>query len=169
MAKRRSLKNPMSESPKRRDSKSSRNGDGRSSPALSPSPSPTHIPGSTSPKRRHSFKQFFKPRPKSPDAVDSSSPPANHRAMHNSSPLTITHHSPPSTPTNSPPRSPIIPRAHGQERMVKSNSHLNIKHTASSVSSNGDDYEDSTDSNWLLHHIIHCYNIFCTYLYTIEE
>ena len=150
MAKRRSLKNPMSDSsPTRKNSKSSRNGDGRSSPAPSPSPSPTPVPGSASPKRRHSFKQFFKPRPKSPDAVDSSSPPANHRATHNSSPLTISHHnSPPNTPTSSPPRSPVLPRPH--ERLVKSNSHLNITHTAtsvSSVSSNGDDYGESSDSN----------------------
>ena len=149
MAKRRSLKNPMSDSsPTRKHSKSSRNGDGRSSPAPSPSPSPTPVPGSTSPKRRHSFKQFFKPRPKSPDTVDGSSPPPTHHATHNSSPLTISHNSPPSTPTSSPPRSPVLPRPYGgQERLVKSNSHLNIKHTATSVSSNGDDYGESSDSN----------------------
>lgn len=148
MAKRRSLKNPLSDSsPKRKSSKSSRNGDGRSSPAMSPSPSPTPLSGSASPKRRNSFK-LFKARPKTPEAVDcSSSPPLNHRAMHNSSPLTISHNSPPHTPTNSPPRSPMLTRSQGQPKLVKSNSQLNITRTANSISSNGDDHDESNDSN----------------------
>ena len=151
--------------PNKKKSKSSCNGDGRSSLAPSPSPFPTPIPGSTSPKRRRSFKQFFKPTPKSPNAVDGSSPPVTHCATHNSSPLTISHHnSPLNTPTSSPARSPVLPRPHGrQERLVKSNSHLNIKHTASSVSSNGDDNGESSDSNWSLCHIIHCYTLFIYY------
>ena len=150
MAKRRSLRNPMADaSPKRKDSKSSRNGDGRASPAPSPSPSPTHVPGSTSPKRRHSFK-IFKAKSKTQDTVDAAhSPPLNHRALHNSSPLTnaFSCSSPPHTPTNSPPRSPVLSRSQGQGRLVKSNSQLNVTRMATSVSSNGDDYDESNDSN----------------------
>ena len=152
MAKRRSLRNPMANSLlKRRESKNSRNGDGRGSPAHSPSPSPTHAPGSASPKRRHSFK-LFKPKSKTQDTVDcSSSPPVNHRVMHNSSPLTgsFSWNSPPNTPTSSPPRSPVMPRSLGQGKIVKSNSQLlNEIHTATGVSNNVDCDELN---NWLLH------------------
>ena len=156
MARRRSLRNPMAQlSPKRRSSKG-RNGDGRASPVTSPVQSPTPTPGSASPKRRHSFK-IFGARAKTPDAIDSSSsPPLNHRVIHNSSPLTISSNSPPVTPTNSPPRSPVLNRSQGQGKLVKSNSHLNISHTATSVSSNSDNYDEPVD-NWLLCCRIHCF------------
>ena len=148
MARRRSLRNPMAQlSPKRKSSKSSRNGDGRASPVTSPIQSPTPTSGSASPKRRHSFK-IFGARAKTPDVVDSSSsPPLNHRIIHNSSPLTISSNSPPATPTSSPPRSPVLNRSHGQGKLVKSNSHLNISRTASSVSSNGDNCDEPDDNN----------------------